>query len=201
MTSNLVLMKTSNHAPEPGLGGAEYLVAQGVENIGKVRSTWDRTYGVHWEASLLVDEDGSGFTEEQPIRNGRGAKAVYTTRKEAVRAIERRHVLANPHEYGQQAQEPAAAPVDHAALAEEQGAAIAAASASIEAHKAAQRTVATHVVVDVVDGHVYYRDAKNVLFDLAAAEAFCEARNDLLKPELRGRYAVYDLTPRLPYIG
>lgn len=49
----MMFHRTKNHAPEPGLGGAEYEVSI---MVGTVKSTWNRTNGVHW---LAYRNDGA----------------------------------------------------------------------------------------------------------------------------------------------
>lgn len=84
---------TVDHAPEPGLGGAEYDVTvttvfgpPGVP-VGHVTSRWDRTNGVHWIAD---DADGAPVTgASTPV--GRPARPKpFERRIDAAKALARK---------------------------------------------------------------------------------------------------------------
>lgn len=83
MTAAPLFTRMAEHAPEPGLGGAAYDVHIPVPTsfrrywVGRVRSRWDRTNGVHWTAA---DREGD------VIVSGRAARA-FETRAAAAAAL------------------------------------------------------------------------------------------------------------------
>jgi hypothetical protein len=79
----LRFVRTEEHAPEPGLGGAHYAVRDHAAMIGWVASRWDRTNGVHWTA---MKRNGA------PVTDGRRAvPRAFTSRAAAAAALARAH--------------------------------------------------------------------------------------------------------------